>query len=80
MGAKTGDTVEELRQENMMMREMGKNSLLNKAWGVKGNKMKVAKVAAAKKRGKDGLTDSERALAYSYHVEVSQHLNCDTST
>ena len=59
---------------------MGKNSLLNKAWGVKGNKMKVAKVTAAKKRGKDGLTDSERALAYSYHVEVSQHLNCDTST
>ena len=52
---------------------MGKNSLLNKAWGVKGNKMKVAKVTAAKKRGKDGLTDSERALAYSYHVEVSKH-------
>ena len=51
---------------------MGKNSLLNKAWGVKGNKMKVAKVTAAKKRGKDGLTDCERALAYSYHVEVSQ--------
>ena len=39
---------------------MGKNSLLNKAWGVKGNKLKVAKVTAAKKRGKDGLTDSER--------------------
>ena len=37
---------------------MGKNSLLNKAWGVKGNKMKVAKVTAAKKRGKDGLTVS----------------------
>ena len=51
---------------------MGKNSLLNKAWGVKGNKLKVAKVTAAKKRGGDGLTDSERALAYSYHVEVSQ--------
>ena len=51
---------------------MGKNSLLNKAWGVKGNKLKVAKVTAAKKRGGDGLTDSERALAYTYHVEVSQ--------